>query len=143
MSHSIEIGGVAYRDNFSPTFRNHIYWILASFHFKGLKGGIYHYYHRLLGLLAGKPGSPTGYQPSFCSEQFAAAPLDNRIDDLAMHGQNAKWGVCYDPTPEALFHKIIAGLPVDWTITTLSISVQGRAGHYYWLPSTHSRVSLG
>ena len=115
MSDLIQSGTAPYKDTFTATFRNRVYWVFASFHFKGLEGSIRHYCQRLPGLLAGKPGSPLGYQPSLCSDQFAAVPMANRVDELAMQGRNAKWGVRYDPSPEGLFREIVAALPLRLT----------------------------
>src|ERR1700691_2057010 len=87
----------------SPNFRNRIYMVITTFHFKGVSTGVSHYSQRLIQILKKKRREYVRYE--VCDRRFDAQSSDDRFEFLAIQGSNAKWGFYYEPSREEVFHR--------------------------------------
>jgi hypothetical protein len=94
----------------SPSFRNRVYLVITTFHFKGVNAGVSHYFQRLIQIFTKKHRGYVRYE--VCDQRFDAQSSDDRFECLAIQGSNAKWGFYYEPSREEVFHRAIKSLPM-------------------------------
>jgi predicted RNA methylase len=97
--------------NCVPTFRNRMYRIMTTFHVKGAKLAMSHYYSRTLELVTNRDKSAPESKPDI-NPRFANERPDATVAELSIRGPNSRWGLPYEASKEEVFYQRVGSLPV-------------------------------